>query len=634
MKGGFKNISTQLIAIILVVTVLTIIPTLLVCGWIQYRALKQDLAQNIDITGHLIGEYCISPLIFEDRAGADEVLKRLGHIPNIQAAVLRDKSGAVFAVYSRNDAHLHQCQGGSVQNGVFANGFYCISLPVIYEGETYGTIVIHADTSEIYPKIRGFGITLLPWALGIFALALFLAVLLQRKISGPITHLADITQRIAVSEDFSIRAPAGRNDEIGHLYDGFNNMLAHLADREIQRDLARKEKERLESQLFQAQKMESVGRLAGGVAHDFNNILSVITGYSELSLIELDEDHPIYENIKTIMESGQRAARLTQQLLAFSRKQVVHKEKLNVKHEIELILKMIKRLLGEDIEIDVVHESEDLCIIADRSQLEQIILNLSVNARDAMPKGGSLTIETRMVNLSPETMIRHFDIEAGPHACIIVTDTGEGMPPDVINQIFEPFFTTKEGGKGTGLGLSTVYGIIKQNKGYIDVYSEPGSGTAFKIYLPIIDEHHTETPTDSPLNEGRDGHCHETILLVEDDANLRRMLSSSLSRQGYTIIEAENGEQGTAVFEDNKDRIDLLITDMVMPGKNGLDMAMEFQATCAELRVILMSGYTENTLIRDGNIPADITFINKPVTPSSLARVIGEALGPTVPLPK
>jgi signal transduction histidine kinase len=494
--------------------------------------------------------------------------------------------------------------------------------------------VIHADTRDIYFKVKAFWVTLLPWALSIFALALFLAVLLQRKISGPITHLADITQRIAASEDFSIRAPAGRNDEIGHLYNGFNNMLAHLAERETQRDLARKEKERLESQLFQAQKMESVGRLAGGVAHDFNNILSVITGYSELSLIELDENHPLYENIKTIMESGRRAARLTQQLLAFSRKQVIHKEKLNVKNEIELILKMIKRLLGEDIEIDVVHESDDLCIMADRSQMEQIILNLSINARDAMPKGGSLTIETRMVTLSAETMIRQFEIEPGPHVCIVVTDTGEGMPPDVIDQIFEPFFTTKEGGKGTGLGLSTVYGIIKQNRGYIDVYSEPGKGTAFKIYLPMIDEQICETPADSPRNTDRDGDCQETILLVEDDASLRRMLSTSLSGRGYTILEAGNGEEGAAVFERNKGRIDLLITDMVMPGKNGLDMAMAFQAASAELRVILMSGYTENTLIRNGNIPADITFINKPVTPSSLSQVICEVLGPVASPPQ
>nr|WP_320192277.1 ATP-binding protein [uncultured Desulfobacter sp.] len=634
MRYGFKNISSQLVVIILVVAVLTIIASLLICGWIQYRALKQDMAQNIAITGLLIGEYCVSPLIFEDRAGADDVLKKLAHIPNIDAAVLYDKSGAAFAVYSRNDAHLHECQGGSAKKGVFTDGFYCITLPIVYEGETYGSIGIHADTSEIYFKIRGFGVTLLPWALSIFALALFLAILLQRKISGPITQLADITQRIAASEDFSIRAPAGRNDEIGHLYKGFNNMLAHLAEREIQRDLAQKEKERLESQLFQAQKMESVGRLAGGVAHDFNNILSVITGYSELSLIDLDKNHPVYENINTIMESGQRAARLTQQLLAFSRKQVTRKEKLNVKDEIELILKMIKRLLGEDIAIHVLHESEDLCIMADRSQMEQIILNLSINARDAMPKGGSLTIETRMVTLSAETMIRHFEIEAGPHACIIVTDTGEGMPPDVINQIFEPFFTTKERGKGTGLGLSTVYGIIKQNKGYIDVYSEPGSGTAFKIYLPMIDEENSAPPTDNIRKASRERHCHETILLVEDDESLRRMLSSSLSDQGYTILEAENGEQATAIFEKSKGRIDLLITDMVMPGQNGLDMAMEFQATSAELRIILMSGYTENTLIRDGNIPADITFINKPVTPASLSQVIAEVLGPVVSPPR
>lgn len=634
MRYGFKNISSQLVAIILVVAVLTIIPTLLVCGWIQYRTLKQDMAQNIAVTGLLMGEYCVSPLIFEDRAGANDVLKQIAHIPNIEVAVLCDKSGGVFAIYSRNEVHLHECRGDSAQKGVFTDGFYCITLPVVYEGEIYGSIVIHADTREIYFRIKAFWLTLLPWALSIFALALFLAVLLQRKISGPITHLADITQRIAESEDFSIRAPVGRNDEIGHLYNGFNNMLAHLAEREIQRDLARKEKERLESQLYQAQKMESVGRLAGGVAHDFNNILSVITGYSELSLDELDENHPIYDNIKTIMESGQRGARLTQQLLAFSRKQVVHKEKLNVKNEIELILKMIKRLLGEDIEIQVLHESDDLCIMADRSQLEQIILNLSINARDAMPKGGSLTIETRMVTLSTETMIRQCEIEAGPHACIVVTDTGEGMPPDVIDQIFEPFFTTKEGSRGTGLGLSTVYGIIKQNRGYIDVYSEPGSGTTFKIYLPMIDEQNSKIQTGNLRNVCRDGHCHETILLVEDDANLRRMLSSSLSDKGYTIIEAEDGEQGTAIFEENKDRIDLLITDMVMPGKNGLDMAMAFQATCADLRVILMSGYTENTLIRDGNIPADITFINKPVTPSSLSQVIGEVLGPGVTPPR
>jgi len=619
MTSLFVSIRAKLIAIILVVALLTIVPVYMLSGWLQHQSLKNELAQNILINAKVVGEYCVSPLVFEDRPGATDILKKMAHVAYIQSASLYDKNGSIFSFFQRHTETAPPPEAPDYNDGYFMGNTFSIAVPVMYQGKNYGTIVIQAHTNEIIQKTRSFYLTLFPGTLLILCIAVFLAICLQKQISGPITHLAGITRTITTQSDYSIRAPQGKNDEIGYLYSGFNNMLEHLSQRE-------KEQARLENQLHQAQKMESVGRLAGGVAHDFNNILSAIIGYAEICLLDIDNTSPLYENISTILESGHRAARLTQQLLAFSRKQIVQKETLNVKKEIDNIIKMIGRLLGEDIKISVVHGGESFLIRADRSQLEQIILNLSINARDSMPQGGKLTIEIEEIILEEATLNYHFDVTPGDYIRITVSDTGEGMSPDILEHIFEPFYTTKEQGKGTGLGLSTVYGIIKQNKGDIDVYSEPGLGTAFKIYLPrIYDTSDKESMSmfKSPMTHRI---CTETILLVEDDDMVRKMLKKTLSSLGYTIIEAENGKQGQSVFEAFQGTIDLVLTDVVMPEKNGIAMAMELQKRSPELKVILMSGYTENAIIHNGLSDLDTHFIQKPVTPKTIALAVQNVL--------
>jgi len=619
MTSLFVSIRAKLIAIILVVALLTIVPVYMLSGWLQYQSLKNELAHNILINAKVVGEYCVSPLIFEDRPGATDILKKMAHVAYIQSASLYDKNGSIFSFFARHTETAPPPEAPDYNDGYFMGSTFSIAVPVIYQGKNYGTIVIQAHTNEIIKKTRSFYLTLFPGTLLILCIAVFLAICLQKQISGPITHLAGITRTITTQSDYSIRAPQGKNDEIGYLYSGFNNMLEHLSQR-------KKEQARLENQLHQAQKMESVGRLAGGVAHDFNNILSAIIGYAEICLLDIDNTSPLYENISTILESGHRAARLTQQLLAFSRKQIVQKETLNVKKEIDNIIKMIGRLLGEDINISVIYGGENFLIRADRSQLEQIIMNLSVNARDSMPQGGKLTIETEEVIIEKGTLNYHFDIAPGDYIRITVSDTGEGMSPDILEHIFEPFYTTKEQGKGTGLGLSTVYGIIKQNNGDIDVYSESGLGTAFKIYLPRVYDASDEesisrfkAPMDNRI-------CTETILLVEDDEMLRKMLEKTLSSLGYTILKAENGKQGRTIFETFQGTIDLVLTDVVMPEKNGIEMAMEIQRHSPELKVILMSGYTENAIIPNNLSDLNMHFIQKPVSPRDIRLAVQNVL--------
>lgn len=623
------TIRSKLIAIILIVAMLTIVPICVLSGWLQYRRLKKDLAENTLVKARLVGEYCISPLIFEDRFGAMEILNKMAYVPTIQSSMLFDKQGNLFALFHR-DAHgdlatpetftiprtlRKEIESGNTRGkGLFIGDTFCISVPVRYQGETYGSLFIQAGIHEIYRKTVLFYLTLFPGMVLSLGLALFLAIRLQKKISGPIIHLADVTHRITKKGDVSIRVthPAidpNSPNEIDQLYSGFNTMLERLAERN--------------SQLHQAQKMESVGRLAGGVAHDFNNILSVIMGHADLCLMDIDESHMLFESINTIRNAGDRAARLTQQLLAFSRKQMIKQEVLDVGKEIDELLKMLGRLLGEDIDIDVHHGGDDFFVKADRSQLEQLILNLSINARDAMPEGGRLTIQTDGSTLEEETMGHHFLIDPGEYIQICVSDTGEGISHEMIGNIFEPFFTTKEKGKGTGLGLSTVYGIVKQNKGAIDVQSRPGEGSTFFIYLPRVFQPvaHDDDPRHSHP-AGNQGQGKQTILLVEDDDMLRKMLYYTLSDQGFTLIQATNGEEARTMFDGHDGRINLLISDVVMPGKNGVALASELTLLSPDLKVILMSGYTEHAMIDGGIAKMGFHFIHKPVTPKTILKAI------------
>ena len=380
----------------------------------------------------------------------------------------------------------------------------------------------------------------------------------------------------------------------------------------------------MQEQLRQAQKIEAIGRLAGGIAHDFNNLLTVIKGVCQLSLLDLHERDPLYENLKEIERSAERAADLTRQLLAFSRKQILEMEVLDLNDIVRGLDKMLHRLLGEDIDLVTVLSEGIGKVKVDPGQMEQVIINLAVNSRDAMPQGGKLTIETADVELDEEYAKRHIAVQPGRYVMLSISDTGVGMTPEVKDRLFEPFFTTKEQGKGTGLGLSTVYGIVKQSGGNIWVYSEPGQGATFKIYLPRVEEPLTEKKREEVSREIPRGG--ETILVVEDEETVRKLAMRLLKGQGYRVLEASDGGKAFMLCEKYKERIDLILTDVVMPGMSGRELAERLKQIHPEMKVLYMSGYTDNAIVHHGVLKEGIHFIQKPFTLESLARKVREVL--------
>jgi PAS domain S-box-containing protein len=384
------------------------------------------------------------------------------------------------------------------------------------------------------------------------------------------------------------------------------------------------QRKQLEDELRQSQKMEAVGRLAGGVAHDFNNLLTVITGRSALLLARLEADDPLRRNVELIRKTADRAAALTRQLLAFSRKQVLQRKVLDLNTTVAEMSAMLRRLIGEDVELVLTLGSGAGRVNADPGQLEQVLLNLAVNARDAMPRGGTLAVETAGVVLGASPPGRPDPLPGGPYAVLRVTDTGVGMDAATRARIFEPFFTTKEPGKGTGLGLSMVHGVVRQHGGAIQVQSEPGLGTTFEIYLPQV-----ETPTESGGADevgARLAAGHETILLVEDEEDVRGLAREVLERHGYTVLEAGDGVQALRRCETEGDRIDLILTDVVMPRMSGRELVDRVRATRPGTRVLYMSGYTEDAIVRHGVRDSSMFLLGKPFTPADLIGKVREVL--------
>ena len=380
----------------------------------------------------------------------------------------------------------------------------------------------------------------------------------------------------------------------------------------------------LQDQLRQSQKMEAIGRLAGGIAHDFNNILTVIKGYSQLSLTEMKKEDPFRENIEEIKKAADRAADLTRQLLAFSRRQVMEMKVLDLNDLLRNLDKMLGRVIGEDIELATILEESLGRVKTDPGQIEQVIMNLAVNARDAMPKGGKLTIETANVDLDQAYARAHVAVKPGPYVMISASDTGVGMPPEMRDRIFEPFFTTKEKGKGTGLGLSTVYGIVKQSGGNIWVYSEPEKGTTFKIYLPRVDEPFEELKEKLVKEELPRGN--ETILIVEDEEDVLKLAGRILSRQGYHVLEASSGEEALRICKKKKKPFHLLLTDVVMPQMSGRQLEEQLSRVCQDFKVLYMSGYTDNAITHHGILEKGLNYIQKPFAVDSLIRKVREVL--------
>ena len=412
-----------------------------------------------------------------------------------------------------------------------------------------------------------------------------------------------ITVRVSVR---TVRGPDGRID----CYEGI------VEDVTQQRSL--------EAQVRQSQRLEAVGRLAGGVAHDFNNLLTAITGYGDLLLQELGPDDPKRADVEEIRAAADRAAALTRQLLAFSRKQVLQPHVLDLNEVVRTLEKMLQRLIGEDIKLVFSAGAELGAVRADPGQIEQIVLNLAVNSRDAMPDGGQLTIETANVLLDADYGRKHAGAAPGEYVMLAVSDTGTGMNAETLSHIFEPFFTTKELGKGTGLGLATVYGIVKQSGGYVWAYSEPARGATIKIYLPRVHEA-VQSVEPAPVLLGVEGGS-ETVLLAEDDPAVREVASAALAQKGYRVLRAPDGQTALLMAGAEPGEIAVVVTDLVMPGMTGREVAEALAAARPGIRVIYMSGYTDDAVVRHGVLEQGMEYLQKPFTPRALMLKVREVL--------
>jgi PAS domain S-box-containing protein len=391
----------------------------------------------------------------------------------------------------------------------------------------------------------------------------------------------------------------------------------------IARDIT--ERKSLEAQFRHTQKMDAVSRLAGGVAHDFNNLLGIISGYCELLLDDLPVGHPRHEYLVEIQRAGERAANLTRQLLAYSRKQILVTDVIDPSFVVKDCENLLRHVLGEDVILTIVPQPQLKRARVDVGEFEQALLNLVLNARDAMPRGGKLTIETANVTLDETYTLKHFEVMPGDYVMIAVSDTGAGMEKTTLTNIFEPFFTTKEKGRGSGLGLAMVFGFLKQSGGHISVYSEPGLGSTFKMYFPAVDPVAAKEASAEAGKAAR--HGTETILLVEDENDLRKLARQILTQQGYTVLEAADGADAMRVVAAFPGNIDLLITDVVMPNMGGPQLAEKISVLRPGARVLYMSGYTDDAVVRHGVLSAETAFIQKPFSVDGLAIKIRKVLG-------
>jgi PAS domain S-box-containing protein len=395
-----------------------------------------------------------------------------------------------------------------------------------------------------------------------------------------------------------------------------------VAGIEIVRDISARK--RLEDQLRQSQKMEAVGRLAGGIAHDFNNLLTIINGYSDLLVKQIKKDDPMWREVEEVRKAGERAASLTRQLLAFSRRQILQPKVLDLNSVLSRIDNMLHRLIGEDVDLLTSFGENLWRVKADQSQIEQVLMNLAVNSRDAMPAGGKLTIETRNVELPEATPVGTGQMPPGAYVALSVSDTGCGMDEATQSHLFEPFFTTKDKGKGTGLGLAMVYGIIKQSGGYIVVDSTAGKGTTVKLYFPPTKEEARPLTSEDLSSAPAAGK--ETVLVVEDQEEVRNLVEEILSMQGYTVLKAPNGDEALRLGRTVKKPIHLLLTDMVMPGMSGKELAERMQKMSPGMKVILMSGYADDGIIQWSTVMQGMDFLQKPFRVETLIRKVRNVL--------
>jgi PAS domain S-box-containing protein len=436
-----------------------------------------------------------------------------------------------------------------------------------------------------------------------------------------------VTARPWLDEDGSLLGGVAVFRDITELRQAQAQLEALNSELELRVEERTAELRDVEQQLHHSQKMEAIGRLAGGIAHDFNNQLTAILGYSELALSDVGPDSPLARPLERIQRAGERAANLTRQLLAFSRRQVLQPRLIDLNEATGAVRSILERVIGEDVELAFLAASGLPAVRIDPEKLEQVLMNLAINARDAMPSGGKLTLETERVVLDDDYAARHPDVRSGPHVLLAVSDTGVGMTPEVRERIFEPFFTTKESGRGTGLGLSMVHGFVKQSGGHLWVYSEPGQGTTFRIYFPAVEDPAEPLEPPRPASAGPGGH--ERILVAEDEELAREMIADALRGAGYRVLVAASGTEALEI--GCREPVDLLLTDAVLPGMGGRELAERLSAARPNVRVLYMSGYTENAIVHHGVLDPGIAFVQKPVSLQVLLGKVREVLDSAPP---
>jgi signal transduction histidine kinase len=642
------SIKSKLMLISLVTTGMALLAASSVFVVHEAISFRTSILDELTVQADMLGRNSTVALAFKNRKDADEILEAVSASPNIMHAAIYAKSG-IFAVYHRPARSEQALPSLPPPDGAaFETNEISLARPILLDNERLGTIYIQADLREFYSRLTWHAVVAILALGGSLLLAFLLLSKLQRTITAPILELVQLTGAVSSKKDYSLRCAVAQEDETGRLALGFNEMLSQIQMRDeelkknreqleervaqrtaelartndqLQKELA--ERKRTEDQLRHSQKMEAVGRLSGGVAHDFNNILTAIIGYGTLLQMHIGVDDPMRHNIDEILASAKRAAALTQSLLAFSRKQAMNPKPVDLPLVIERISKLLQRLIGEDITLVRKGATENLVVVADSGQLEQVLMNLATNARDAMPEGGQLIIDTERTVLDEQFLATHEYMKPGVYARVTVSDTGTGMDRMTAVRVFEPFFTTKEVGKGTGLGLSIVHGIIKQHDGYINVYSEPGHGTTFKIYLPLAEAAATAGNRESVPEIKRGS---ETILMAEDDEQIRRLTRSVLETAGYAVIEAVDGADAIEKMQIHRDAIRLLLLDVIMPKKNGREVYEEAKKLIPGVASLFVSGYTAD-IIHDKGLSVDGNrVIMKPVLPGELLNKIRATL--------
>jgi signal transduction histidine kinase/ActR/RegA family two-component response regulator len=619
----------------------------------NYASQGAAIRRSLETESKVMAQYGPALLLLEDEKAAQELLNAHLLNPYLVAAGFYTSEGRLLAGVQQPNSPPLPALAQGLTEGVYQSGRrLTVVQPVMDQAgaKRIGLVVVQADDRQLRENLRrSFWITVVA-AVGAFGLGYILFARLSRIIVEPVAELARATGRVAEAGDYSVRVQHQSEDEIGRLVDGFNAMLREIQARdvalagaraELEERVARRTKELLEAnehlrgemvqragleeQLRQAQKMEAVGQLAGGVAHDFNNLLTVILGHVGLMRSAGLEEPDLVESAREIEAAAERARNLTRQLLAFSRRQVLTMRPVDLNEVLGNLAKMLQRLLGEHVALQVNYAPDLPSVQADVHSVEQVVINLAVNARDAMPQGGALIITTRVVRLDTTQLQQNPDAKPGRHVCLEVSDEGCGMDAATLQRIFEPFFTTKPPGKGTGLGLATAYGIVKQHLGWMEVASAVGKGTTFKVFLPA--EAGRAAPSKAKAPQLRVAGGSETLLIVEDEDALRQFTVRWLRRHGYQVLEARDGPAALEIWAEKRASIQLVMTDLVMPGgMNGKELSERLLQDRPELPLIFTTGYSEEAMKGGLELREDFNYLPKPYLPAHLAKIIRENL--------